>query len=116
MKINTFTMLLSFVLSGLFAFLLSYYTKEDNKLIIVVGSLISLTLTSTGIISISAEDTRKNWPVKIVSVLFTIAVLSIQLIFIALPVFIIQSYTFFVGCTIVIYVLTLYALLKTKLK
>ena len=45
MKINTFTAILSIALAGIIAFFLSFYVAGENKMILGIGSFITLTLT-----------------------------------------------------------------------
>lgn len=58
MKINTFTAILSIALAGIIAFFLSFYVSGDNKLLLGIGSFVSMALTLTGTLSLSFEYDR----------------------------------------------------------
>jgi small-conductance mechanosensitive channel len=116
MKTNTFTATLSVILSGLLAFFISFYASEDGKVIITICSFVSFLITLIGLTSVSIDDKRKNWPARLISMLFLLVIITAQLVFISLSGFIVQAYFLITGGLIIIYLFVMYALLSADLK
>jgi hypothetical protein len=116
MKINRFTSALAILIAGLFTFYISYYTTEKNSLFVLGGAFISALLTLSGITSITAEDGRKNLPIKLIASFFFVISIFSQFLFLSLSEIIIQTYAFITLGTLSIYILIMYFLLKADLK
>ena len=114
MKINTFTAILSVALAGIIAFFLSFYVTGDNKLLLGIGSFLSMALTLTGTISLSFESDRTTILTRTTSGVFLILILISQIIFTVFNSFILPTYVLVTGCMSILYALIVYGISKSK--
>lgn len=114
MKINTFTAFLSIVLAGIIAFFLSFYVAGENKMILGIGSFITLALTLAGTVSLSFEYDRTTTLTRTTSGIFFSLILASQIVFTAINVFLLPTYILVIGCATILYVLIVYGISKSK--
>ena len=114
MKINTFTAILSVVLAGIIAFFLSFYVAGENKMILGIGSFITLALTLAGTVSLSFEYDRTTTLTRTTSGIFYILILTSQIIFTVFNSFILPTYVLVTGCMSILYALIVYGISRSK--
>ena len=114
MKINTFTAILSVALAAIIAFFLSFYVAGDNKLLLGIGSFISMALTLTGTVSLSFEYNRTTTLTRTTSGVFFTLILTSQIIFTVLNSFILPTYVLVTGCMSILYALIVYGISRSK--
>ena len=114
MKINTFTAILSIALAGIIAFFLSFYVAGENKMILGIGSFITLALTLAGTVSLSFEYDRTTTLTRTTSGVFLILILISQIIFTVFNSFILPTYVLVTGCMSILYALIVYGISKSK--
>jgi len=114
MKANTLTTILSLVLATLVAFFLSYYVIGENKLIIGIGSFITLAATLIGTFSISFDYDRTTTLTKTLSGVFVVLILISQIIFTTFSTFVIPAYLLVEGGLMIIYIIIMNAIKKSK--
>jgi hypothetical protein len=114
MKVNTFTTILSIALAAIVAFFLSFYVSSENKLILGIGSFITLAGTLVGTISISFDYDRTTTLTRTVSGVFFLILLSSQIVFMAINSFLLPTYVLVSGGLTIIYTLIVYGISKSK--
>ena len=114
MKINTFTAILSIALAGIIAFFLSFYVAGENKMILGIGSFITLALTLAGTVSLSFEYNRTTTLTRTTSGIFFILILTSQIIFTVFNSFILPTYVLVTGCMSILYALIVYGISRSK--
>jgi hypothetical protein len=114
MKINTFTAILSVALAGIIAFFLSFYVTEDNKVLLGIGSFVSMALTLTGTLSLSFEYDRTTTLTRTTSGVFFILILISQIVFTAINSFLLPTYILVTGSATIFYTLIVYGISKSK--
>ena len=114
MKINTFTAILSIALAGIIAFFLSFYVAGENKMILGIGSFITLALTLAGTVSLSFEYDRTTTLTRTTSGIFFILILTSQIIFTVFNSFILPTYVLVTGCMSILYALIVYGISRSK--
>jgi hypothetical protein len=115
MKINKITFFISLLLGLLITFFLSKYTLEENILIFSIGCFLSISTGITGFISLNFNDYKISLNTKVVSVIFTLLAIGIQLFFSVFNDFGLSSYVLAVFGSLLIYVLIIYNLSRTKM-
>lgn len=113
MKINTFTAILSIALAGIIAFFLSFYVSGDNKLLLGIGSFVSMALTLTGTLSLSFEYDRTTTLTRTTSGIFFSLILASQIVFTAINGFLLPTYILVTGCATILYALIIYGLSRS---
>jgi hypothetical protein len=114
MKVNSFTTILSIVLAAIVAFFLSFYVVAENKLILGIGSFITLAVSLVGTVSISFDYERTKALIRITSGIFLILVLISQIIFTLVNSFQLPLYFLITGGLTVLYILIVYSISKSK--
>ena len=115
MKINKITLSISILLGLLVTFFLSKYSIEKNIFIFCVGCFITITTTISALISIKFNDIKIAVNAKVVSAIYFLLAIAIQILFSAFNNFDISTYLLVVFGSLIIYILILYNLLKTKM-
>jgi hypothetical protein len=110
MKINKLTAFLSCILASLISFFFSYYVSGDNKIILALGSLLSLTGTLMGSMSISFEYGRTTILIRIISLIFFLAILISQIFFTLYSSFNFPIYILVTGGLFIIYFFAAYSI------
>ena len=114
MKINKFTAILSILLAGIIAFFLSFYVSGVNKLLLGIGSFVSMAMTLTGTLSLSFEYDRTTTLTRTISGVFFSLILASQIVFTLLNSFILTTYVLVTGLLSIFYTLTAYGISRTK--
>jgi hypothetical protein len=114
MKINTFTAILLVALASIIAFFLSFYVSGSNKLLVGIGSFLSMALTLTGTLSISYDYDRTNTLTRITSAVFFTLILLSQIIFTVINSIILPTYVLVTGGLTILYFLIIYGISKSK--
>ena len=114
MKINTFTAILSVALAGIITFFLSFYVTGYNKLLVGIGSFLSMALTLIGTISLSFEYDRTTTLTRTTSGIFFILILTSQIIFTAIKGFLLPTYILVTGSATILHLLIVYGISKSK--
>lgn len=114
MKINPFTLILSLALAGLITFYLSFYISGVNKLVLGVGSFLTIAISMTGTVSLSFDYDRTTMLARITSAVFFAMILVSQIAFVSMSTFLLPSYVLVTGGMIILYVLFLYGISRTK--
>jgi hypothetical protein len=114
MKVNTFTTILSIALAAIVAFFLIFYVSSENKLILGIGSFITLTATLVGTISISFDYERATTLTRTVSGVFFLLLLASQIVFTTINSFLLPTYVLVSGSLTIIYVLIVYGISRSK--
>jgi hypothetical protein len=114
MKANTLTTILSLVLATLVAFFLSYYVIGENKLIIGIGSFITLAATLVGTFSISFDYERTTTLTRTLSGVFVVLILTSQIIFTIYSKFALPAYILVEGGLMIMYIIIMNAIKKSK--
>jgi hypothetical protein len=114
MKINSFTTILSLSLAAIAAFFLSFNISGENKLILGIGSFITLAFTLVGTISITFDYDRTTLLTRTTSVVFFALLLTSQIIFTAVNVFQLPTYVFVNGVLLILYTLVFYGISRSK--
>jgi hypothetical protein len=112
MKINPVLLIIAIAIAGLSAF--GFYAANSGEAyywLITVGSGLSLFFPLSGLLALSFEGRGGSVNIKVVSVLFFIALLVEQLIFNFTGVKL-APYVIITGILLLIYILTAYALSK----
>lgn len=115
MKINKITLSISILLGLLFTFFLSNYTLEKNILIFSIGCFITITASISGLISIKFNNDKIAVNAKVVSLIYVLLAISIQILFSIFNNFEIVTYLLLVFGILLIYILILYNILNTKM-
>lgn len=113
MKANTFTTILSLVLATLIAFFLSFYVLGENKLIIGIGSFITLAATLVGTFSISFDYERTTTLIRTLSGVFVVLILISQIIFTLYSTFALPAYILVEGGLMIMYIIITNAIKKS---
>lgn len=114
MKINKFTSILCLLLAALISFFLSFYVQVDAKLIIGIGSFLSLGMSASGTVSISFDYDRTTVLTRTTSAIFFVILLISQIVFVALNQFSLPIYVLVTGCTTIIYSMIFYGISKSN--
>ena len=114
MKINTFTAFLSVALAAIIAFFLSFYVSGDNKVLLGIGSFVSMALTLTGTLSLSFEYDRTTALTRTTSGVFFSLILASQIVFTTINSFLLPTYILVTGSTTIFYTLIVYGISKSK--
>ena len=114
MKVNTFTTILSIALAAIIAFFLSFYVVEENKLILGIGSFVTLTATLIGTFSISFDYNRTTALTRTTSGLFFALLMISQIIFTTVNNFQLPTYILVSGGLTILYALIFYGISKSK--
>lgn len=114
MKINTFTLILSIALAGIIAFFLSFYVPDENKWIVGVGSLLTLTISLAGTVSLSFDYDRTTTLTRITSGVFFVALLISQITFTAIYNFLLPTYVLVTGGLTILYAMLVYSISRSK--
>jgi hypothetical protein len=114
MKINTFTAILAVALAGIIAFFLSFYVTGSNKLLVGIGSFLSMALSLIGAVSLSFKYERTTSVTRTTSGIFFILILISQIFFTAINGFLLPTYILVSGCATILYVLIVYGISKSK--
>jgi hypothetical protein len=114
MKIDTFTAILSVALAGIIAFFLCFYVKVDNKLLVGIGSFLSMALTLIGTISLSFEYDKTTTLTRTTSGIFFILILISQIVFTSINGFLLPTYILVTGSATIFYTLIVYGISKSK--
>jgi hypothetical protein len=115
MKINKITLSIAILLGLLFTFFLSNYTLEKNILIYSIGCFLSISIGIAGFISLNFNDNKISVNTKVVSVIFTLLAMGIQLFFSVFNDYDFSSYVLTVFGSLLIYVLFIYNISRTKM-
>ena len=114
MRINTFTAILSVALAAIIAFFLSFYVSGANKLLVGIGSFLSMAITLIGAISLSFAYDRTTTLTKTTSGIFFILILISQIVFTAINSFLLPTYILVTGSAAIFYTLIVYGISKSK--
>jgi hypothetical protein len=114
MKVNTFTTILAIALAAIVAFFLSFNVSVANKLILCIGSFITLALTLVGTISISFDYDRTTILARTVSGVFFLLLLASQIVFTTINNFLLPTYVLVSGSLTIIYALIVYGISRSK--
>lgn len=114
MRINTFTTILSIALAAIVAFFLSFYVSIENKLLLGIGSFVTLTATLVGTISISFDYDRTTTLTRTTSGVFFALLLTSQIIFTTVNSFLLPTYVLVSGGLTIIYALIIYGISRSK--
>jgi hypothetical protein len=110
MKINYTTALLVSALALLITFFLSSLASESTGMLLTLGSLLTLSPTLIGAVSISFSNARSTVLIRITSWIFFIVLLCCQTLFTLASTFQLQTYALVAGGLVVIYALIAYYL------
>ena len=114
MKLNTFTAILSIVLSIVIVYFLSFDVSDVDKTLFVIGGFLSLSLTLLGILSLKFNYDRTTTLTRTTSAVFFIVLLIIQIIFSKSTDIIVQNYILATVGSLIIYLLVVYGIAKAK--
>jgi hypothetical protein len=114
MKINTFTAILSVALAGVIAFFLFFYVTGYNKLLVGIGSFLSMALTLIGTFSLSFEYDRTTTLTRLTSGIFFILILISQIVFTAINGFLLPTYILITWSSTILYALIIYGISRSK--
>lgn len=114
MKLNTFTLILSFAFAGIIAFFLSFYVSGENKWIVGIGSLLTLAISLAGTVSLSFDYDRTTTLTRITSGVFFVALLISQIIFTAVNSFLLPKYVLVTGGLTILYAMLVYGISRSK--
>ena len=114
MRVNTFTTILSIALAAIVAFFLSFYVSAENKLILGIGSFITLSATLVGTISISFDYDRTTTLTRTTSGVFFALLLTSQIVFTTVNSFLLPTYVLVSGGLTIIYALVVYSISRSK--
>jgi hypothetical protein len=114
MKVNTFTTILSIALAAIVAFFLSFYVSTENKLLLGIGSFITLAATLVGTISISFGYDRTTTLTRTVSGVFFLMLLASQIVFTTINSFLLPTYVLVSGSLTILYALIVYGISRSK--
>ncbi len=114
MKVNFFTLFLSVLLSALISYFFSYYYLSiETKIIIGVGSFITLFISGTSMLSVSFEYERTTFLTRITSAIFFGIFVITEILFLtigfSLPVYVLVN-----GCLLLFLLLIIYGIAKSK--
>lgn len=115
MKINKITFSISILLGLLISFFLSKYTLEKNILIFSIGCFITITTGISGLISIKFINDKIAVNAKVFSAIYFLIATTIQILFTVFNNFEIGTYLFMAFGSLLVYILILYNLMKTKM-
>lgn len=114
MKLNIFTAILSVALASIIAFFLSFYVSSANKLILGIGSFMTLSITLVGSVSMSFDYDRTTILTRITSVVFFALLFSSQIIFTILNNFFLPTYVLVSGGMTILYSIIVYGISRSK--
>lgn len=115
MKINKITLSIAILLGLLITFFLSNYTLEKNILIFSIGCFITISASISGLISIKFNNDKIAVNAKVVSAIYSILAIGIQVYFSIFNDFEIGTYLLLAFGNLLVYILILYNLMKTKM-
>jgi hypothetical protein len=101
-------------LALIITYFISNYMSGETKFILVVGSLLSLSITLIGTVSASFNHETTTILTKTISGVFFVIILLVQIIFTVIENFLLPSYLLFAGGTTIMYILTLYGITRVK--
>jgi hypothetical protein len=114
MRVNTFTTILAIALATIVAFFLSFYVSAENKLLIGIGSFLTLAVTLMGTISISFDYERTTTLTRTVSGVFFLLLLASQFVFTTINGFLLPTYVLLCGSLTTLYFLIVYGISRSK--
>lgn len=115
MKINKFTLLISVIMALLVSFFLSKYSLEQNTMVFGIGSFLSITLGIAGVISLGFDYDKTTVIAKVISGIFLILTLFIQIFFSINNGYDISTYVLITGVILMTYILLIFNISKTKM-
>lgn len=114
MKINLFTAFISIAIAAIFSYFFSYFISNSNSILIATGSFISFSIVNIGLFSANFEYDKTTFLTRITSGIFACIMLTIQLVFFFYSTFSVPTYVLFTGVFILLYVLIMYGISKSK--
>lgn len=115
MQINKITLTIAILLGLLFTFFLSKYSIEKNILIFSIGCFLTVTFSISGLISFKFNNDKIAVNAKVFSAIYFLIATSIQILFTVFNNFEIGTYLFVVFSSLLVFILILYNLIKTKM-
>lgn len=115
MKINKITLSIAILLGLLITFFLSKYALDHNVLLFSIGCFLSISIGLAGFISLNFNDNKISLNTKVVSVIFTLLAMGIQLFFSVFNDYDFSSYVLTVFGSLLIYVLVIYNISRMKM-
>jgi hypothetical protein len=114
MKINLFTAFISIALAAIISYFFSYFVSNINSVLIAIGSFISFFIVNLGLFSANFEYEKTTFLTRIASGIFACIMLIVQLVFFFYSTFSPPVYILFTGIFILLYVLIIYGISKSK--
>ena len=114
MKINIFTTILSAVLAAIIAYFLSFYVLGENRLILGIGSFLTLLITLIGTVSLSFNYEKTTALSRIISSIFFALILATQVFFTVVDRFVLPTYILVTGGALILYALITYGISRSK--
>ena len=117
MKIQVFPSIIAVAASALIAFgLYSWCRCEDMRLLIAIFGGISLMLTGGATFAASLQESRATVNAKVASGVFALLLIVSNAIFCAVTTFSVAFYVLINGLLLLLWLIILYAVMKTDIK
>ena len=117
MKLNIISSIIAIALCALAVFGIYIWGQaEDARLLLTIGSAISMFLTLMFTFGFSFERTRMSVNIKVTSGVFVVLFLVLNIIFCCLSSFSKPLYIILNGCLLLIWLLIIYGILKASKK
>lgn len=114
MKINFFTLSLSILIGILAAFFLSKQALEKNIIIFTIGSFLSISMATAGVLSLNFAYNKTNVLIKATSFVFLCAFIFIHILFSIFNEYEYSSYVLTTGISIIMFIISIYTISKMK--